>query len=53
MLGCWVREGGLGRMGEEKLGWSGLQERRDDRKTKLQWVTVGRLGGDGEVALSK
>lgn len=48
VAGCWVKEGGLGRMGEEKLGWSGLRERRDDKGTKLQWVTVGRLGGDGE-----
>ncbi|KAI1617519.1 serine/threonine protein kinase [Exophiala viscosa] len=48
VIGCWVKEGGLGRMGEEKLGWSGLQERRDDKRIKLQWVTVGRCGGDGE-----
>lgn len=50
VVGCWIREGGLGMMGEEKLGWSGLQERRDDKKIKLQWVTVGRYGGDGEGA---
>jgi len=48
VIGCWLKEGGVGRMGEEKLGWSGLQERRDDRGTKLQWVTVGRFGGDGD-----
>jgi hypothetical protein len=48
VIGCWIKEGGLGRMGEEKLGWSGLQERRDDKKVKLQWVTVGRFGGDGD-----
>ncbi|KAK6383940.1 Cell cycle serine/threonine-protein kinase cdc5/MSD2 [Exophiala oligosperma] len=48
VIGCWIREGGLGKMGEEKLGWSGLQERRDDKRTKLQWATVGRFGGDGE-----
>jgi hypothetical protein len=53
VVGCWVREGGLGRTGEEKLGWSGLQERRDDKKVKLQWVTVGRLGGDGEIVSNK
>ncbi|KAL2444581.1 Cell cycle serine/threonine-protein kinase CDC5/MSD2 [Exophiala dermatitidis] len=48
VVGCWIKEGGLGWMGEEKLGWSGLQERRDDKRIKLQWVTVGRYGGDGE-----
>ena len=53
VIGCWVKEGGVGRMGEEKLGWSGLQEKRDDRKTKLQWVTVGRLGGDGEFSSNR
>ena len=53
VVGCWMKEGGLGRTGEEKLGWSGLQERRDDKKVKLQWVTVGRLGGDGDDVSSK
>lgn len=48
VIGCWIKEGGLGKMGEERLGWSGLQERRDDRRIKLQWVTVGRYGGDGD-----
>ncbi|OAP63737.1 hypothetical protein AYL99_02964 [Fonsecaea erecta] len=48
VIGCWIKEGGLGKMGEERLGWSGLQERRDDKRIKLQWVTVGRFGGDGE-----
>lgn len=48
VVGCWIKEGGLGRMGEERLGWSGLQERRDDKRIKLQWVTVGRYGGDGD-----
>ena len=48
VIGCWVKEGGLGKMGEERLGWSGLQERRNDKQTKLQWVTVGRFGGDGD-----
>lgn len=50
VIGCWIREGGLGKMGEERLGWSGLQERRDDKRIKLQWVTVGRFGGDGDGA---
>lgn len=49
VIGCWLKEGGLGWTGNEKLGWSGLQERREDKKTKLQWVTVGRPGGDSEV----
>ncbi|KIW22952.1 uncharacterized protein PV07_11193 [Cladophialophora immunda] len=48
VIGCWIKEGGLGKMGEERLGWSGLQERRDDKRIKLQWVTVGRFGGDGD-----
>ena len=43
VVGLWVRNGGLGCMGGEKLGWSGLRER--DRK--LVWITVGREGGDG------
>jgi serine/threonine protein kinase len=50
VVGCWLKEGGLGRMGEERLGWSGLQERRNDKQVKLQWVTVGRFGGDGDGA---
>ena len=53
VVGCWIKNGGLGRTGEEKLGWSGLQERRDDKKVKLQWVTVGRPGGDGDAVTSK
>lgn len=54
VLGVWIKEGGLGWMGAERLGWSGLQERREEKddgkakKVKLQWVTVGRPGGDGE-----
>lgn len=48
VIGCWIKEGGVGKMGEERLGWSGLQERRDDKKMKLQWVTVGRYLGDGD-----
>ena len=50
VIGCWIKEHGLGWTGEERLGWSGLQERREDKKIKLQWVTVGRPGGDTEVA---
>lgn len=46
VLSIWIREGGVGFMGEEKLGWSGLQERRDDKKVCMQWVTVGKVGGD-------
>ena len=46
VLSIWIREGGVGFMGEEKLGWSGLQEKREDKKTCMQWVTVGKLGGD-------
>ena len=48
VIGCWIKEGGIGRMGEQRLGWSGLQEKSQQGKTKLTWVTVGRLGGDGE-----
>jgi hypothetical protein len=48
VIGCWIKEGGLGKMGEERLGWSGLQERRNDKQVKLQWATVGRYGGDGD-----
>lgn len=51
VAGCWIKEGGLGRMGEERLGWSGLQERMGESKIKLQWVTVGRPGGDGDGQL--
>ncbi|KAK4918461.1 Cell cycle serine/threonine-protein kinase cdc5/MSD2 [Elasticomyces elasticus] len=48
VIGCWIKEGCLGWTGEERLGWGGLQERREDKKMKLQWVTVGRPGGDAE-----
>ena len=48
VVGCWIKEGGVGKMGGGKLGWTGLQERGDDQKTKLAWVSVGRAGGDGE-----
>jgi serine/threonine protein kinase len=53
VAGCWIKEGGLGRMGEERLGWSGLQERMGEQKIKLQWVTVGRPGGDGDGQLKQ
>lgn len=46
VVGCWIREGGVGKMGGEKLGWTGLQETGDDKKAKLVWVSVGRAGGD-------
>jgi hypothetical protein len=46
VVGCWIKEGGVGKMGGEKLGWTGLQERGDDKKAKLVWVSVGRAGGD-------
>ncbi|KEF63775.1 PLK protein kinase [Exophiala aquamarina CBS 119918] len=51
VVGCWIKHDGLGRMGEERLGWSGLQERMGGPKIKLQWVTVGRPGGDGDGQL--
>ncbi|RMZ78094.1 hypothetical protein DV737_g4027, partial [Chaetothyriales sp. CBS 132003] len=51
VIGCWCKEGGVGRLGDERLGWSGLQERREPAQTKLAWVTVGRAGGDGDGAV--
>jgi hypothetical protein len=48
VVGCWIKEGGVGKMGGEKLGWTGLQEKGDDKKAKLAWVSVGRAGGDCE-----
>ena len=48
VVGCWIMAGGLGRMGGEKLGWTGLQEKGDEKKAKLVWVSVGRAGGDCE-----
>lgn len=53
VIGCWLKEGGLGWTGEEKLGWSGMQEKRDDKRIKLQWVTVGRPGGDEDTPAAK
>lgn len=48
VVGCWVKEGGVGRMGSEKIGWTGLQgdEKEKEKKSKLVWVSVGRAGGD-------
>ena len=48
VIGCWIKEGGVGRVGGERLGWTGLQERGDEKKAKLVWVSVGRAGGDCE-----
>ena len=51
VVGRWVKNGGLGRMGEERIGWMGLGSRLGDEsvsKTKLIWVSVGREGGDGD-----
>lgn len=50
VVGCWIKEGGVGKMGGEKLGWTGLQERGDAKKAKLVWVSVGRAGGDCDVS---
>lgn len=50
VVGCWIKDGGVGKMGGEKVGWTGLQETRDDKKAKLVWVSVGRAGGDCEEA---
>jgi Protein kinase domain len=55
VVSVWVREGGLGRMGKERLAWTGLQDRAAERskRSRMVWVTVGRDGGDGEVVSSK
>lgn len=52
VLSVWIREGGLGRTGREKLAWTGLQDQLTERgrKGRMVWVTVGRDGGDGELA---
>jgi hypothetical protein len=50
VVGCWLKDGGVGKMGGEKVGWTGLQEKRDDKKAKLVWVSVGRAGGDCKEA---
>ncbi|KAL8872189.1 MAG: hypothetical protein Q9174_002142 [Haloplaca sp. 1 TL-2023] len=42
VLGVWVREGGMGKLGEEKfLKWEGYQ----DPEKGLAWVSVGASGG--------
>jgi serine/threonine protein kinase len=46
VVGCWIKEGGVGRMGEEKVGWTGMGMDLD--KVKMSWCTVGREGGDWE-----
>jgi hypothetical protein len=46
VLHTWIQEGGVGCTGSEKLGWSGMREARDEKKTQMQWVTVGKIGGD-------
>ena len=52
VVGCWIKEGGVGRIGGERLGWDGLQERTQDGRprflSKMAWVNVGRAGGDGD-----
>lgn len=42
----WIQGGGLGRTGveEERLQWEGSWVKEHARK--IDWVTVGRLGGD-------
>ena len=48
VVGLWVNEGGLGRMGREKgIKWEGMMERGG----KLVWVTVGAKGGDGRYEM--
>ncbi|KAI4245924.1 MAG: hypothetical protein LQ352_006482 [Teloschistes flavicans] len=42
VLGVWVREGGLGRLGVDKyLKWEGVGEKKE-----LAWASVGASGGD-------
>ena len=55
VFSVWIREGGLGRTGKEKLAWSGLQDQATERSKKVSmvWVTVGRDGGDGEMLRRK
>jgi len=48
VLGLWVNEGGLGRMGRKKfVKWNGVEERGG----KLVWVTVGVKGGDARYEM--
>ena len=51
VIGCWIKEAGLGRMGDEKVGWTGIGYDLD--KVKMTWVTVGREGGDWEGRCGK
>ena len=46
ILDQWISGGGLGRTGveEERLQWQGSWVNEHARK--IDWVTVGRLGGD-------
>ncbi|KAF7510707.1 hypothetical protein GJ744_006073 [Endocarpon pusillum] len=55
VFALWIREGGLGRTGNERLVWTGLRLKKVDRgnKNDMVWVTVGRDGGDGEVIREK
>ncbi len=55
LFALWLREGGLGRTGDERLVWSGLRLKKIERgnKNDMVWVTVGREGGDGEVVREK
>lgn len=47
VLGCWIRYGGVGYTGEERLAWTGLGAKAAaGEKKKMSWVTVGRPGGD-------
>lgn len=47
VLGCWIRCGGVGYTGDERLGWTGLGAKASmGEKKKMGWVTVGRPGGD-------
>ena len=51
VIGCWIKEGGLGRMGDEKVGWTGIGYNLD--RVKMTWCTVGREGGDWEGRCGK
>ncbi len=55
LFALWLREGGLGKTGNERLIWTGLRVRKIERgnKNDMVWVTVGRDGGDGEVIREK
>ena len=49
VLEAWVKGGGLGCGGaDERLRWEGLWVKEHARK--MDWVTVGRLGGDDVAA---